>query len=151
MRALLGGTYGESVRQSLMNDGGLIWKGNTDGYRAFADHHSGQKLTMIFTANRLTGAADLLRRNVPKIAAGEVVPPPQIPKIQPMAAPFGLAARPPSGPRWREGERPGRQSLPGANRVLDGGAAPVVEFPRSAIRSGYRCRGDDDQTDDRHG
>lgn len=93
LQALLGGTYGESVRQSLMDDGGLSWNGNTDGYRAFADHHPGQKLTVIFTANRLTGAADLLRRDVPKIAAGEAVPPPQIPKVQPVAALPALRGR----------------------------------------------------------
>ncbi|HVR96360.1 MAG TPA: serine hydrolase domain-containing protein [Thermoanaerobaculia bacterium] len=92
-QALVSGAYGESARRSLVDENGLDWNGITDAYRAFADYHAGSKLAVIFTANRFTGAADLLRRDIPKIAAGETVPPPQVPKVEPVAVPPASRAR----------------------------------------------------------
>jgi CubicO group peptidase (beta-lactamase class C family) len=93
MRALLAGTYGDGVRQGLLRDGKLAWNGITNGYRAFADHDAARKVTVIFAGNVFTGAIDLLRRDPPKIAAGEAVPPAKVPNIVPASVPPELRAR----------------------------------------------------------
>jgi CubicO group peptidase (beta-lactamase class C family) len=98
-RTVLGGGYGESVRLSLREENGdLEWNGLTAGYQSFADYHSGQKhagqkLSVIFTGNLFTGAADQLRENLSKIAAGEAVAPPRVPKVAPAAIPEALRKR----------------------------------------------------------
>jgi CubicO group peptidase (beta-lactamase class C family) len=79
-RRVLEGGYGELVRSQLVRDGGLSWNGLTNGVRAFAEHHPESGLTVILTANLFTGAGDLLRRDLPKIAAGEEVAPPEVPR-----------------------------------------------------------------------
>ena len=48
---------------------------------------------MIFAGNLFTGAADLLRRDVPRLAAGETVSAPQVPKLQTAAVPPELRKR----------------------------------------------------------
>lgn len=83
LEALLAGAYGQEAKQLLAPEKGVSWAGITNGYRSFADYHPGGKLTVIFTGNLFTGAADLLRRDIPKIAAGEAVKPPQVPKVSP--------------------------------------------------------------------
>lgn len=111
-QALLAGRYGESARRSLLEeDGGLDWNGLTNGYRAFADHHAGPKLTVIFAGNLFTGAADLLRRDVPKIAAGLTLPPLQMPKVQPVAVPAALRGRYEGVYEIRAGDPDSREEL----------------------------------------
>lgn len=92
-RKLLSGGYGELARSQLVDEGGLDWNGITAGYRAFADHHAEGDLTVVFTGNLFTGAGDLLRRHLPRIAAGEAVEPPALPEIEPFTLPEELAAR----------------------------------------------------------
>lgn len=84
-RAVLDGTYGEAVRKNLVRDSGLAWNGYTDGYQAFADYHAETGLTVILTANLFSGANNLVRRTVPRIAAGEEVPPAEVPAFEPVA------------------------------------------------------------------
>lgn len=92
-RTVLAGGYGESVKLSLIEEnGGLEWNGLTSGYQSFADYHAGQKLSVIFTGNLFTGAADQLRENLPKIAAGEAVAP-RVPKVEPFAMSEALRKR----------------------------------------------------------
>ncbi len=86
-RALLGGRYGAEVRASLVREGELRWNGITDGYRAFADYHRAPRLTVIFTGNLFTGAADVLRRAVPRLAAGEELAPAAPPRFVAAAMP----------------------------------------------------------------
>ncbi|HSN87836.1 MAG TPA: serine hydrolase domain-containing protein [Thermoanaerobaculia bacterium] len=93
LQALLAGTYGQEARQSLIREKGVSWNGITNGYRAFADHHLDGKLTVIFTGNLFTGAADLLRRDIPKMAAGEAVKAPQVPKVDPKPMSAALQKR----------------------------------------------------------
>jgi CubicO group peptidase (beta-lactamase class C family) len=80
-RALLTGRYGADPRASLVREGELRWNGITDGYRAFADYHGGTRLSVIFTGNLFTGAADALRRAVPRLAAGEELAPAPVPRF----------------------------------------------------------------------
>jgi CubicO group peptidase (beta-lactamase class C family) len=93
MQALLTGAFGESARRSLVDEKGLDWNGITGGYRAFADYHAASKVTVIFTGNLFVGAADLLRRDLPKLAAGEALPPAQAPRVVPFAVPAALRVR----------------------------------------------------------
>lgn len=86
MRRLVAGGYGESARQRLSaQNGDLSWNGITNGYRAFADYEAGSGITVIFTGNRFTGATDLIRRDIVRLAKGEVVVPPVVPQAVPYA------------------------------------------------------------------
>lgn len=76
-RALLDGEFGEAATQSYVREGNLSWNGRTNGFRAFADFHGETGVSVIFTGNLLTGAADRMRADLPRIAAGEEVPVPQ--------------------------------------------------------------------------
>lgn len=84
--------YGESARRNLEREGGRYsWNGWTDGFRAFADYHPEGELSVIFAGNLRTGAADRLRDAVPRIAAGEELPAPEVPDYS--AAPVSPATR----------------------------------------------------------
>lgn len=89
MRRLVAGGYGESARQRLSaQNGDLSWNGVTNGYRAFADYEAASGITVIFAGNRFTGATDLIRRDLVRLARGETVAPPIIPQ----ATPYALSA-----------------------------------------------------------
>ena len=79
MYAVVEGGYGPGVKEHLMRESGLAWNGRTDGYRAFADYHAESGIYVAFASNILTGAADLIRRDVPRLAAGETVATPTVP------------------------------------------------------------------------
>ena len=84
MRRLVAGGYGEAARQRLSaQNGDLSWNGVTNGYRAFADYRAASDITVIFTGNKFTGATDLIRRDLPRLANGEVVAPPTVPQVRP--------------------------------------------------------------------
>ena len=85
VRALLEGKYGTRARERLSTNGRLSWNGLTDGYRAFVEYDESGDLIVIATLNLLTGAADLLRENLPRLARGEPVPSPQVPHLHAIA------------------------------------------------------------------
>ncbi len=81
LRAVVDGSFGEAATEQLLDDdGGLTWNGRTDGYRAFADYYPEGDLYVAHASNLLTGAGDLLRRDLPRLAAGETLPPPVVPR-----------------------------------------------------------------------
>lgn len=82
-RAFLDGSLGESVRQSSAASGPMRWNGSTNGYLASADHDPATDLHIVFCANRATGAVARLREALPRIVAGEDVPPLEVPSIEP--------------------------------------------------------------------
>jgi hypothetical protein len=84
MRTVVEGGYGAAVQSTLMRDGGLAWNGRTDGYRAFADYHSTSGVYVAFAGNVLTGAGDLLRRDLPRLADGQQVEIPVLPPLEPV-------------------------------------------------------------------
>lgn len=49
------------------------------GFRAIADSYPADSLTVIYFGNLRLGATDLIRRQIPKIVAGENVRPPVVP------------------------------------------------------------------------
>lgn len=84
MRAVRGGSFGDGVRQSFVHDGGIHWNGVTNGFRAFADWHEANDVTVIFTGNLVSGAIDRVRSDVPRIVAGEIVQPTPPPAVAPV-------------------------------------------------------------------
>jgi CubicO group peptidase (beta-lactamase class C family) len=80
VRAIRQGKLGEGPRQSFGNEDGIEFNGQTSGFRAFADWHAKTDITVVFLGNLLTGAADSIRRDVPRLAAGETVAPPEPPR-----------------------------------------------------------------------
>ena len=73
IQGVVSGTYGAAAREALMRPDGMHWNGVTNGFRAFADWNAADSLTVIFTGNSHTGAIDLLRREIPRMAAGATV------------------------------------------------------------------------------
>ncbi|HET6700633.1 MAG TPA: serine hydrolase domain-containing protein [Gemmatimonadaceae bacterium] len=91
MRRLTSGDYGATARTALVRQSGLRWNGITDGFRAFADWDSTTDVTVAFAGNLFTGAADLIRRDMPRVARGEQLDPPVVPTVS--LRPIGAAAR----------------------------------------------------------
>jgi CubicO group peptidase (beta-lactamase class C family) len=89
MRHLTSGLYGETARAALVRQNQIRWNGITDGFRAFADWDASTNISVVFAGNVFAGAADLVRRDLPRIANGEQVPLPMVPKpsLRTMAAP----------------------------------------------------------------
>jgi CubicO group peptidase (beta-lactamase class C family) len=85
LRAVVNGTLGDKVKENLMRANGLAWNGRTNGYRSFADYHLDSDVYVALGSNFLSGAADLLRRDLPRLAKGEEVAPPSIPRHRPVA------------------------------------------------------------------
>ena len=85
MQGLIGGTYGSTARGALVRPTGLSWNGVTNGFRAFADWRASDSLSVLFFGNSHVGAIDLLRRDIPRIAAGEQVRSSPAPAIVPVA------------------------------------------------------------------
>lgn len=94
--ALLDGTLGADARQNLVRRGGLRWSGSTGGFFAYLDHDSTTGVTSVFVGNLHDGAPALLRGALPRLAAGEAVPPLEAPRP-------GLARVPESVLRRYEG------------------------------------------------
>ncbi len=86
VRALVRGSYGIAARTALIDSTGrFYWNGVTNGYRAFVAYDSAGDVTVIATLNLLTGAADFLRRDLPRLARGEQLPPAAIPAFRAVA------------------------------------------------------------------
>ena len=80
-RGVLHDELGPNVAYAFQAAAGLDWNGLTNGYRAFADYHALDDLHVIFTSNMHTGAADLLRVALPRLARGEELPPAEAPPV----------------------------------------------------------------------
>jgi CubicO group peptidase (beta-lactamase class C family) len=93
MQGLVSGAYGRSAHEALMRPNGFEWNGVTNGFRAFADWHASDSLTVIFFGNAHTGAIDLLRRAIPQMATGASVAAADIPHTAPAALSDAARAR----------------------------------------------------------
>jgi CubicO group peptidase (beta-lactamase class C family) len=87
MTAVIDTTLGRTSQMALFRDNGFRWNGITNGYRAFADWHRDTGLQVIWCGNVHVGAIDLVRDAVPKLAAGETLPPAEAPRVVPAAVP----------------------------------------------------------------
>ncbi len=79
LTAIRKGSYGPSVKASMLDGNGIRQNGASNGFRGFADYIAKTKVSIAVTCNLTTGALDLLRNNLPRIAAGEAVSPPSAP------------------------------------------------------------------------
>ena len=78
-RRLHRGEYGAPARDRLIRGGSVLWSGLTDGYRAVLQRDS-TGITVVFATNHVTGAGDWVLRDLPRIARGEAVAAPEIPR-----------------------------------------------------------------------
>ena len=78
---------GASVRERHAHEGDFHWVGVQSCYRALADYTAQDDVFIAFAANVRTGAIDLLRRDIPRIVAGAVVGPAEVPKVEAFDAP----------------------------------------------------------------
>ena len=85
INGLVNGAYGATARDSLMESDGLHWNGEGAGFRTVADWYPADSLTVIYFSNVRLGATDLIRRQIPRIVAGENVPAPTVPRIKAVA------------------------------------------------------------------
>jgi len=85
MRAVLDGRLGQAAQMAMIKDSGFDWNGKTNGFRAFADYDKSTGYAVIFTGNLMTGAGDIVRADVPKLLAGEDLPPVVVPHPEPVA------------------------------------------------------------------
>ena len=81
VQGVVTGRLGAGVRASLVRGGVLEFAGRVSGFRAYADWDSATGLEVVFVGNYLTGATDLFRDAVPKLAAGEPVAAPSPPEL----------------------------------------------------------------------
>lgn len=91
-RHLIDGGFGARARTQLLRAGRLRWNGNTDGYRAFLEYDADSDVTVAMVSNWMVGANDLLRRDLPRLVAGEVVPAPTVPQPKIVSLPVETLA-----------------------------------------------------------
>jgi CubicO group peptidase (beta-lactamase class C family) len=84
MQGLIHGAYGTLAHDALVRPTGLSWNGVTNGFRAFADWRASDSLSVLFFGNSHVGAIDLMRRDIARIAAGQQVQPPVVPRVTPV-------------------------------------------------------------------
>ena len=72
------GGYGAAARERQIRPA-FVWSGLTDGYRGIVQRDS-TGVTIIFATNYVTGAGDWILRDLPRIARGESVPLPDVPR-----------------------------------------------------------------------
>jgi hypothetical protein len=90
LRALQRGDYGAPAR-ARQAGGNVVWSGLTDGYRAVLQHDTASAITVIWISNHVTGAGDWILRDLPRIARGERVDAPAVPR--PTVAALSTEAR----------------------------------------------------------
>jgi CubicO group peptidase (beta-lactamase class C family) len=86
VQGLVTGKLGPGPQQSLVRGGRLSMNGYTDGFIAWADWDSASGVEAVFVGNVHSGASDQVRRALPKLVAGEAVPPPALPALASGAA-----------------------------------------------------------------
>ena len=91
IHALTRGLYGSMATGYLVDSTGFAWSGITNGFRAIADWYRKDSLTVLFFGNVLTGAVELMRRDIPRLARGEITAAMTIPRI--IATPLRVAVQ----------------------------------------------------------
>lgn len=81
VQGIVSGKLGPGPRFSYLRAGKIDFNGIAGGYRSFCDYDSASGLEVIFVGNLQTGAPDLIRGAVAKMAAGEVVGSPALPPL----------------------------------------------------------------------
>jgi len=82
VQAIVEGKLGPSVRASLVRGGKLDFNGRVAGFKAYAVWDSSSSVEFEFVSNQATGAPDLLKEALPRLARGEDVAPPDLPALR---------------------------------------------------------------------
>jgi CubicO group peptidase (beta-lactamase class C family) len=87
VHAIVTGKLGPGTRLSYVRKGRLDFNGRTGGFKAWAMWDSAGAVEAIFVGNVASGAPDALKRDILRLAAGELVAPPSLPALrtEPMA------------------------------------------------------------------
>jgi CubicO group peptidase (beta-lactamase class C family) len=80
-RRLTDGGYGDAGVGARAQNGSITWTGFTNGFFASVDYDPATDVTLVITSNLLTGAADWIRRDVPRMLAGQVCATPRAPSL----------------------------------------------------------------------
>jgi CubicO group peptidase (beta-lactamase class C family) len=86
VQGVVASKLGQGVQYSFLNGGKIDFNGQGAGFRSFCDYDSATGLEVIFLGNLHTGAPDLLRGAIPRLAAGQAVTPASLPKTTDRAA-----------------------------------------------------------------
>lgn len=90
-RALLSGKFGKQASTALLRENGSLgWNGSAVGYRTFADYDAESGISLVVSANLMSGALDRIRNAVPAIAAGKEVPIPSAINAEPVRVEPGV-------------------------------------------------------------
>jgi hypothetical protein len=89
VQGVVSGRLGRAAQASYVRGGKLDFNGIAGGFRAFCDWDSASGLEVVFVGNLHTGAPDLIRSTIAKLAAGETVAPASVPApaLTPLPAP----------------------------------------------------------------
>lgn len=78
-RAIVGGRYGVEEQRRFLADGGTSSTGISNGFRTTIQYVTESDLTIVVVTNLQAGSADLLLRDLPRLATGELVALPKSP------------------------------------------------------------------------
>lgn len=92
-QGVITGKLGPTMRASFLRGGKLEFAGRVGGFRSYVDYDSATGLEVIFVGNFITGASEMIRDAVPKLAAGQTVTVPALPALSATAPDPGLLAR----------------------------------------------------------
>jgi CubicO group peptidase (beta-lactamase class C family) len=81
VQGLLAGKLGPGPLGSYVRGGKVDFNGIAGGFRSYCDWDSASGLEVVFLGNLQTGAPDLLRSAIPRLAAGQDVAPPTLPAL----------------------------------------------------------------------
>jgi CubicO group peptidase (beta-lactamase class C family) len=93
VQGVVTGRLGESARQSYLRGGKLAFDGRVSGFRSFATYDSASALEAIWIGNDGSGACDVMKKDIARLAAGESVAPPVPPALAAAAPPDSALRR----------------------------------------------------------
>lgn len=80
VQAIVAGRMTPGAKESFVRGGKVDFNGRVGGFKAWAIWDSAGAVEAVFLGNAATGAPDLLKRDVLRLARGEPVPPPSLPE-----------------------------------------------------------------------
>ena len=127
VRALLDGKLGGGARASLVRGGRLSWNGSTNAFRCFVEYDESSGIEVIYAANIQTGAADLIRRDFPRLLNGDAVEAVQVPVVTGVEVASEILARYVGTYRLRPGSEMDLDVREGRVTLGDWSLIPVSE------------------------
>lgn len=86
VRRIVEGDFGRAaIAGALAPNGAIQWTGFTNGFQAIVSYDPATNVAIVVTANVLTGAAEAIVRDAPRLLAGESVSAPNVPRVVPFS------------------------------------------------------------------